>query len=232
MSAELTTELSDVVDAGVERGRVETRTAIPGTIVAFKSGPPESCKVQPNLRRVTNDGVEVTMPQVDEAPIVWPGAAGWTVSTDLKRGDEVVCLVADRAIDAWLQQGGTVTPRDGRLHDPTDIIVIPGLRSNKTATRVVRGRNTLYIGSDNGSAPWMRLKSGAGAAATIEAPQINLGQGAGLGVARQTDKVTVTPLQTDWLAWFNALGALIMTPPPVGSPIAQITTASSKVKSE
>ena len=85
-------------------------------------------------------------------------------------------------------------PSMRRLHDATDIVVLPGLRSAKHPITVQRGNATYYIGTDNGAAPWLRLQQ-TPAVATVEATQIKLGEVATLGVARQTDSVVgkVTP---------------------------------------
>lgn len=242
MTQEIDTQLTDAIEAGTMRHRVETRTAMPGTVVAYNAGPPEYCKVELGFRRVTTDGQEVDQPKVDRVPICWPGAAGFTVSCDLVKGNELLCVVSDRALDRWLDQGGVITPASGRLHDPSDIVAIPGLRSAKNAVRATRGRNTLYLGSDSGAAPWMRLRRTPTTQATVEAAQILLGQGAALGVARLNDQVRASTV-VDGAApiglfeWMTAVTTFINglvpgTLPGVPSFIGKISQASSKVSAE
>jgi len=230
MTAEVEPQLSDAIEVACMRHRVETRTAIPGTVLAYAAGPPESCRIRLGFRRVLTDGQEIEMPEVAEVPICWPGAAGFTVSAELQVGDEVLCIVADRALDAWLDNGGATTPSGGRLHDVSDIVAIPGLRSAGKAVRVRRGRETLYLGKDDGQAPWAKLEARPTPTVTVEGTTIKLGAAATLGVARLNDSIAVT--DAAWLTWFASIGTALMVPPPPSAPTGIITGASSKVKAE
>jgi hypothetical protein len=226
--------MSDLIETAVQRVFVETRTATVGQVTAFRratGGKPEYCKIQPGLRRTLQDGSRLDMPEVDNVPILWPGGNGFTSGCDLVVGDEVLCVVSDRAVDIWIQSGRIQTPSHGRMHDITDIVVLPGLLSYGNAATVQRGANTWYVGDKGGQPPWVRLDRGLAKSATIEGVTINLGQQAALGVARMTDKGTV--LDAAWIAWLTAVGAATFVGvPPFPQPIAQITTASTKVKAE
>ena len=230
MTAELVTMLNEVIDEAMLRNFVEARTAVPGNVLAYR-GPgvvgPEYVKVEIGVKGTLRDGRNLTLPEVDRVPILWPGGNGFHSGIDLAKGDELLCVVSDRAIDSWLQGGGVQVPTNGRLHDITDIVALPGLRSVKQAITVQRGAATWYIGTDSGAAPWIRLQK-APATATLEGSTVNLGEGATLGVARQTDPV-ITNAQ--WIAWFGTVGTFIGTPPP-GPTIGTIQSASTQVFSK
>lgn len=233
MSREINPVLADLGEVIAQRVFQEMRTATVGQVTAFRralGGEAEYAKIQPGIRRTLADGTRIQMPEVDRVPILWPSAAGFSSGADLVVGDEVLCVVSDRAIDTWIQSGKVQNPPYGRLFDISDIVVLPGLMSYGQAPTVQRRPNTWYLGDKDGSAPWIRLDRGIAKSATVEGVAINLGEQAGLGVARQTDKVTV--LDAAWISWFTAVGALIMTPPPFVQPIGQITSASTKVKAE
>ena len=233
MSRGLAPVLDDLAEVIFQRVMMEARTATVGQVTAFRraaGGQPEYATIQPGLRRTLKDGTPLDVPEVDRVPILWPGANGFTSGADLKVGDECLCVVSDRAIDRWIQSGGIQIPAHGRLQDITDIVALPGLLSARKAASVQRRPNTWYLGDAGGQVPWMRMDRGVAKSVTVDGIAINLGEQAGLGVARLTDKVTI--LDAAWISWFTAVGALIMIPPPFVQPIGQITTASTKVKAE
>ncbi len=235
MSAELVTMINEVIDEAMLRNFVEARTAVPGNVVAYRGSGvvgSEYVKVELGLKGTLRDGRNLTLPEVDRVPILWPGGNGFHSGIELAKGDGVFCVVSDRAIDSWLQAGGVQAPTNGRLHDITDIVALPGLRASKQAVTVQRGAGTWYIGTDSGAAPWLRLQK-TPATATVEAPTIRLGEAATRGVARANDSCITSANPADpWNVWFTALGALISTPPPFIDPIATILTSSSKAFSE
>lgn len=67
---------------------------------------------------------------VQDIPIVFPSAGGFTITMPIAAGDEVLVIFASRCIDAWWQSGGTGNlPLEYRMHDLSDGFAIPGPRS-------------------------------------------------------------------------------------------------------
>lgn len=243
MTQELDPQLWDAIQVGLDALRVDTRTAIPATVVAYDSRPPETCTVELGFRAILRDGSDFTLPRVEAAPIVWPGGGGFASGVDLEVGDEVLCIIADRALDAWVSGGGSPRQTSLRTHDITDCVVIPGLRSAKTAIRFKRGRGVYYIGSTNGQAPYMKLRKGTPSNVEIEATTIRLGANAAAGVARIQDNVRPS-LTADGAApigmveWMTAVAGVVngffpgTVPPVPPSFIGVISTGSSKVTAE
>ncbi len=232
MSSQVAPELTDLIEEAVLRALLEGRSAIPGQVIGYRPysrGVPEHAYVELGLKRETVDGRVIELPRIDRVPILWPGASGYTASADLERGDELLCVVCDRAIDAWIDAGGVQVPRSGRLHDITDIVALPGMTSAKRSVTVRRGGKTYYIGTKDGQAPWMRFENRVIPTVQIEASEIKLGELATRGVARLNDTTTATMA---WLTWFGIVGGVIGTAPPATGPFSSITSASSKVTAQ
>lgn len=104
-------------------------TCLPGIITAFDANL-RTCSVQPSIKRLYSGEEETTLlPIQEDVPVQYPGSNGFYLEVELAAGDEVLCIVSERAIDNWLDQGGTVDPESPRRFDLSDMIVIPGLRS-------------------------------------------------------------------------------------------------------
>ena len=101
-----------------------------------------------------------------DVPVLMFGGGGFTVTLPLQRGDEVLILFSMRCINAWWQNGDVQQQEEWRIHDPSDAIAIPGLRS---LSRKLTGVNasTMQIRSDDGL---LYLELAAGHIANIVAP--------------------------------------------------------------
>lgn len=236
MSNTIEPSLSDLIEEAVLRALMEGRTAIPGHVVGyrpFKAGVAEHLYVELGIKRQTVDGRVIALPKVDRVPILWPGASDFTSGSQMENGDEVLCIVCDRAIDAWIDGGGVQVPRSGRLQDITDIVALPGLTSAGRAVTVQRGSKTYYIGTKDGRPPWIRIENRDVPTIKLEATEVRLGENATRGVARMNDSTAVSQAALDpWFVWFTAVGVATGATPPFGSPIASISTASAKAKAE
>lgn len=67
---------------------------------------------------------------IQDCPIVFPSAGGFTITLPIKAGDEVLIVFASRCIDSWWQNGGYANkPMEYRMHDLSDGFALPGPRS-------------------------------------------------------------------------------------------------------
>lgn len=71
----------------------------------------------------------VQLPQVRDAPVHFPSGGGVIHTFAIKKGEEGLVAFANRAIDAWHQNGGVQSPISRRLHSLSDALSIVGLRS-------------------------------------------------------------------------------------------------------
>ena len=67
---------------------------------------------------------------IQDVPICFPSAGGFTLSLPISAGDEVLVVFASRCIDSWWQNGEYANKAmEFRMHDLSDGFAIPGPRS-------------------------------------------------------------------------------------------------------
>jgi len=90
-------------------------TAMPGIVQAVNNTQ-MTVQVQPAIQGVyTNaegDESYINLPLLVDVPICFPSAGGFTISFPMKKGDEVLIILASRCIDAWWQNGGVGVPME------------------------------------------------------------------------------------------------------------------------
>lgn len=120
----------------------QLRVAIPGIIVSFDATR-QVVSVQPSINEVIrNNGIPQTLslPQLDDIPIVIPRAGGYSLTMPIQKGDECLIVFADMCIDAWWQSGGTNNNQiDRRRHDLSDGFALVGIWNQ---TRVLEDYST------------------------------------------------------------------------------------------
>lgn len=104
-------------------------------------------------RMIDEEGVEsfVDIKPIQDVPICFPSAGGFTMTFPVAAGDEVLLVFANRCIDSWWQNGGYQNvPMEFRMHDLSDGFAIIGPRSQK---RLVSGISStdMQIRNDAGS---------------------------------------------------------------------------------
>lgn len=237
--------LSTLLDDVARRVAINTRTMVPAVVVSFARSPRAEVSVQVQMLARLRTGETVQIPQVDRVPVVWPAGGGWVMDADLEPGDQVMLQVFDRDISTWLADGDLSAPQTGMLHSlSSSACAAVSLRSESEVAEAVPGTGAMLIGRDSGLPPWVRMFSAGPPRVVLEAPSIELGDGATAGVARLAEPVRtaivpaalpiVTPNPADpWSVWFLAVGVGSSAgPPPLTSPIGWISTASTVVKSK
>jgi hypothetical protein len=95
---------------------------------------------------------QVTLPILDDVPIVLPMGGGFSLTFPIKPGDECDLVFSDMAFDLWWQSGGVQKQPDGKLyrHDIGDAKAHFGLRNQ---TRVLSNYSTTsaQLRSDDGT---------------------------------------------------------------------------------
>lgn len=62
----------------------------------------------------------VELPPLEDVPVMFPCAGGFTITHPINKGDECFVSFASRNIDIWWQSGGIQNPFDTRKHDLSD----------------------------------------------------------------------------------------------------------------
>lgn len=134
--------------------QAEVWTALPGIVVSVNL-PKMTCVIQPAIQGLfrKKDGTKetVTMPLCLDVPIQFPGGGGYTLTFPLVAEDEGIIIFSSRCIDGWWQSGGVQPQAELRMHDLSDGMFIPGIRSQP---RVLSGIPTdaVQLMADDGSA--------------------------------------------------------------------------------
>lgn len=105
-------------------------TCMPGIVEEYDSAT-KKARVTPAISNRYIDGVSFPFKPIDSVPVMWPRTGSFILHAPLKKGDSVLLVFSQKALDPWLNKGGMVEPADPRLYDLTDAIAIPGLFSFK-----------------------------------------------------------------------------------------------------
>lgn len=111
-------------------------TAMPGIVQAVNAAQ-MTASVQPTINgRVTDEkGVvsSITMPELQDCPLLWQGGGGLTLTFPVKANDECLIIIASRCIDSWWATGKVSDPLRLRMHDLSDGFALVGVRSKPHA---------------------------------------------------------------------------------------------------
>lgn len=98
-------------------------TCLPGIIESFDPNK-VTAQVQPAIqsKKQAIDGTftNVTLPMMQDVPVVFPRGGGFTLTMPVKKGDECVIWISARCIDSWWQSGDVQPPAHPRMHDLSD----------------------------------------------------------------------------------------------------------------
>ena len=106
----------------------DLRVALPGTIESIVPGT-RLVNVRPMIATRYYERDEITdLPIIQRVPLVEPRTASAFISLPIKRGDPVLMVFGDRALENWIKSDGSipVEPLDIRQHDLTDAFAIIG----------------------------------------------------------------------------------------------------------
>ena len=217
--------VDEIIAEFLEQRIAQVRTAQPARVVAYHADD-GTADVQPLFTRVIaeRDGTEreIAPPQVLRAPVVKLGGNGWSLRFQLRPGDLVLLVCAERALDRWLASDGSAPLRPGepRRHALADAIVIPGLHPQ---SRQPGDPGDDFV-VDRDGVDVVRLQGDG---------TVLLGEGASLAVARETDGIEVSAATApDFYAHLAQLAAKGPSPIPpfTGTITGRITSGAEKVK--
>lgn len=129
-----------------------------GRIVTFYPAT-HTADVQILFRRVMKNGATASYPTLLNCPVFTAQGGGASMQFPIAAGDTCIVLFADRNIDNWYLNGNEQPPIDGRLHDPSDGIVLVGLNwktdttippVSTTEARLILSDGTTKVGLQSG----------------------------------------------------------------------------------
>lgn len=140
---------------------------LPGHIESFDESN-QLATVQCGIKRII-DGKGENIPLIDNVPVQFSGSDEWHFWHHVGEGTEGIIVFSQRAMDSWIEQGGSVRPHVGRVMNESDAMFIPGIRSKPKA---IPGFKNEGIGmSNNDGSEYIHLKPGV---LDIAVAQINL----------------------------------------------------------
>jgi len=119
------TPISQIFSNSVWSILSNVHTSLPGIIVSFDPIL-NKASVQPALNKKFDTG-EMTMPILENVPIIFPSSGNFSMTFPINVGDYVLLVFSERSLDLWKSVGGQVTPNDPRKFSLSDAIAIPGL---------------------------------------------------------------------------------------------------------
>jgi hypothetical protein len=169
-----------------------------------------------------------------EVPVVWFGTGSVIIDSELVKGDEVLLVPTGPSLRAWLDVGG-VTDGQGRGQSLGEAVAFPVRLSGPRRPGAAGVR--LRLGDADGSGR-ITIDVSAGGEVKIEGATVELGAGAKLAVARDTDAVIIAAAYTTFVtqvtAFLNSAGPLVGPAgitPVVSSTVGTIQASSTEVSS-
>jgi hypothetical protein len=103
-------------------------TCLPGRVEKYEYET-RRAEVLPLVSKKYIDGQRVDYQPISDIPVMFPASGTTGIHYPVKKGDTVLLIFAQRALDNWLLSGDITAPGDNRKYDITDAIAIPGLYS-------------------------------------------------------------------------------------------------------
>ena len=126
--------LADAIKQAVEYNVLKMHTCIPGTIESYDYAT-QKASVLPSIKMTFYDGTVLSHPIIQHVPVIFPRSGGASLTFPVNKGDGVLILFSERALERWLSsKGGEVEQGVNRRFDLSDAIAIVGLNSISTPT--------------------------------------------------------------------------------------------------
>lgn len=120
-----TRPLDDIIKNAIESAFLRKHVWLPAQVVNVRGN--QKVDLQVLLQKQYVDGQLITRPPIQNVMVSMPMGGDYSLKLPIAVGDTGIALFCDRSLDIWSVQGGMVDPQDGRNHDFSDAIFIPGL---------------------------------------------------------------------------------------------------------
>lgn len=142
------------IQSVLDEHQASIQTSLPGIVVSYDPVK-MTAVVQPAIQSIVKqpDGSAtfVTLPQVPDVPVHFPGGGGYLLTFPIKEGDECKITFASRCIDNWWQSGGVQPPFEFRMHDLSDAFCEVGIRSQTKLPTGGTNSDSVQLRSDDGT---------------------------------------------------------------------------------
>lgn len=122
--------LDVVLRVAMEAALDQVRVTLPARIVSYDSATQKaSVQILIKHAHVTEDKTRKleVLPEVHNVPVMFLGPARGRITWPVAAGDVCILWFSSSSLDAWVQSGGIVEPKDDRRHDLNDAIAMVGL---------------------------------------------------------------------------------------------------------
>ena len=169
-----TATLTELIKQSFTEMMKDVATSIPGHVLSFDSTT-QLVQIQIGIVRKDINGKSFDPPPLIEVPVYFAGGS-FILEHQIDANDEGIILFSQRCIDGWFNTGGVAENPILRLHDFSDAMFLPGLRSqpnkvssfanngirlrNADATHYLWLKNDGTIESTNGSGTIKILPNG------------------------------------------------------------------------
>jgi hypothetical protein len=124
----------------------EINICLPGKIVKVLDFKKRKISVQPEIKKVFLDGVQLDPPIIENVPLLYYGMSEGILNFPIKSEDKVLILFSQRSLDNWLSKGSLTTPGTNRKFDMSDAIAVPCLQPfNSSHSLIDNNQNTELI---------------------------------------------------------------------------------------
>lgn len=117
-----------MIKTGIETAIKNLHTCMPGIVEEFDPVT-QFAKVNPAIKRIKQDGSEIEIPLIINAPVYFMRAGTFSITHPIEKGDECWIHFSERSLDAWKKFGEIRRPADVRFHDYSDGFIVPCVTS-------------------------------------------------------------------------------------------------------
>lgn len=127
-------------------------TALPCKVVSYDADK-QTCVLKSSIKSIERqpDGTtkQVELPEFQDVPVQFASGGKTVMTWPIQKDDECIVIFSSRAIDGWHQNGDVQGPTDARMHDLSDGMMIPGIRSQPRKLKKV-SKDSVQMRSEDG----------------------------------------------------------------------------------
>ena len=216
------THLKQVIQKNIADVKEWQYTNLPARVIEYDAST-QTATVQTLINYTWSDGVVQEDAIVSDVPVIFPSAGGGIISFPVQVGDTVLLCFSMRSIAEWMEGDGSMsTPEEGRFHELSDAMAIPGLYPKQKSLSPnpddveIKFKGNKITLKENGDID-------------IEAGRINLGADASQSVVLGDALKSYLDGHTHSFTWAGSAGTGVTSSPIVPLPPS---TLSNKVFTE
>lgn len=151
----------DVFDSWLSSRLENVHTIIPGKIDKYEGHGSRKARVKPLVKMMTIKGEMVSIPVIDNVPVIFPSSGAFSLLFPVKPGDGCLILFSECSIGNFLNSTIEVDPEDRSRFSFTDAVCIPGLWSFKSVSDSTNVIEITDAGAVEVTAKTVKLLSGS-----------------------------------------------------------------------